>query len=151
MQPPKLVYILTRLNEVYLTQKTEDIVISTPLTIEHILPQEWTERWPLSDDSAGLKKVDSSHSDLIADCAGASRARHDAVDKIGNLTIVTQPLNSALSNASWSEKRLTLQAASLLPINQQLNAVATWDESEIEARSARLYELALQLWPGPGV
>jgi hypothetical protein len=67
----------------------------------------------------------------------------------GNLTIVVQPLNSAISNSGWAVKKPEL-LKSLLPLNQQLHSVEKWDEDAIVRRGKELFERALQLWPSPG-
>jgi len=51
---PKIVHILRRLNDTYLSSKSERISIDSPLAVEHILPQDWLEHWPLPDGSKGL-------------------------------------------------------------------------------------------------
>ena len=50
----KLVYILKRLNSTYINSKMEAISVRNELTIEHIMPQEWVDKWPLSDGSMGM-------------------------------------------------------------------------------------------------
>lgn len=69
---------------------------------------------------------------------------------MGNLTLVTQPLNLAMSNGPWSQKRPELDK-SVLHLNKDLldHAPEQWDEDAILARGQRLYETALKVWPGP--
>jgi hypothetical protein len=62
-------------------------------------------------------------------------------------TILTQELNSSVSNSTWEIKRPALLLASLLPINLQLHGVKTWDEMTIEQRSDDLFARAIQIWP----
>ena len=50
----KIVHILKRLSNTYLTGKMEAISISGEWTVEHVLPQQWHAKWPLADGSAGL-------------------------------------------------------------------------------------------------
>jgi hypothetical protein len=66
---------------------------------------------------------------------------------IGNLTILSQPLNSAASNNGWVKKKPDLLRHSLLPINQQFHDVDVWDEAAIEKRSDELFQQAVRLWP----
>lgn len=79
--------------------------------------------------------------------AAATRKRNAALQTFGNLTMLTQALNSAASNSSWPEKKIELLRHSLLPINQQLHEVCTWDEDAISDRGTALLEKALKLWP----
>src|SRR5438876_461707 len=50
------------------------------------------------------------------DVKEASQVRHNAVQTIGNLTLITQPLNSSVSNSAWADKKPALMKSSLLPI-----------------------------------
>lgn len=77
----------------------------------------------------------------------ASRARNQVLQTLGNLTILTKPLNSALSNSAWSIKRPELLKHSLLPINQQLMDREVWDETAIAERSEDMLQRALRIWP----
>lgn len=148
LQNPKIVHILKRLNDTYLTSKTERINIESLLTVEHILPQSWLEHWPLSDSTRGLNKQElwvASQEDTRAEL---TRKRNAILQTFGNLTIISQPLNSSVSNSKWEEKKPALLQASLLPINQQLLVYDKWDETTIEKRSRELFNRALSLWPG---
>ena len=113
------------------------------------MPQGWIEHWPLPDGSRGLtfKEIyQSVAGDLRAE---ASERRNAMVQSFGNLTILTQELNAAVSNGTWEAKRPELLTYSLLPINQQLHAVDQWDESAILKRGQELFEKALKIWPSP--
>ncbi len=121
--------------------KTEAIALPASLSIEHALPQSWEEHWPLpdGDDPEQLRLDREAH-----------------VNRLGNLTLVTQPLNSSLSNASWfssvtspHSKRAELAKRSVLLINQQLCQYENWNEQLIDARGAELTDRILRTWPGP--
>jgi uncharacterized protein with ParB-like and HNH nuclease domain len=145
---PKLVHVLRRLNETYSTSKTEGIRITTPLTVEHLLPQNWIQFWKLPNDQTGLSGMDLLLASADDATAAATRYRNMLLQTIGNLTIVTQPLNSAASNADWAIKKNELKS-SLLLINSELQGVNTWDEAAIKARSAALLARALNVWKSP--
>lgn len=149
----KLVHIFTRLNDTYLTGKSEPLSFERQPTIEHILPQEWMEHWPLPDGSRGLDDLQLSTVEDDDPRAIATRLRHESVQAMGNLTILTQELNSAQSHSAWKDKRPALMKHSLLPINQDLHDVLVWDEGAIASRAEELFERALRIWtrnrPGP--
>lgn len=151
LQNPKLVHILRRISDTYHSSKTESISIDSPLTVEHILPQSWIEHWPLPDGSKGLTSLELEEADEDDPRAKATRGRNAAVQMLGNLTILTRELNSAQSNSAWKDKKPELLLASLLPINQQLHAADSWDETMIEQRGKELYTRAIKIWPGPVV
>lgn len=144
---PKIVHVLKRLSETFLTSRMEGVSITGDLTVEHILPQQWQPQWPLPDGTLGL-----TISDLMKGAgddvrAQATRKRNAVLQTMGNLTILTQGLNSAASNGPWRTKKPALLQHSLLPINQQLHGVDNWDEAAIAMRGDDLLNRALKLWP----
>lgn len=149
LQNPKVVHILWRLNEIYMTPMSESISIDGPLTVEHILPQSWVENWPLPDGSRGLSWQELHGAPEDDPVAVASRRRYEMLQTIGNLTILASPLNSSISHSSWRVKKPAILSASLLPINQQLQSVEQWDETAIQNRSKELFQRALEIWPAP--
>lgn len=144
---PKVVHILKRLNATFLGNKNELVSIYGALTVEHILPQNWIEHWPLQDGSKGLTEVELWGAGPQDAKATATRNRNAALQTFGNLTILTQALNSSASNSAWPDKKGELLRHSLLPINQQLHSFDTWDEETIEDRANVLLKRALELWP----
>jgi len=104
------------------------------LTIEHVMPQSWQANWPLPEGTEPM-------------------ARDALVQNIGNLTLVTDKLNPALSNAAWSggvnSKRLQLDEHSKLELNKKLLAYAEddWTDAKITERARFLFEIAREIWP----
>jgi len=145
----KMVHVLTRLNETYLDSKNERIVIDGPLTVEHILPQRWEEHWPLTDGTKGMSWEQIAAANADNPTAEASKTRHTVLNTFGNLTILTQALNSSVSNSPWGDKKPGLLGASLLPINQHLHSYPQWNEETIEKRGRELFQKAIKVWPAP--
>ena len=144
---PKIVHVLKRLSDTCLTGKSEAVSVESALSAEHILPQQWQEKWPLPDGSKGLT-TDALWTAAKDDArADASRKRNQALQTFGNLTILTQGLNSSVSNSQWSLKKPELLKHSLLSINQHLHDVMVWDEAAIAQRSDDLLARALKVWP----
>lgn len=115
--------------------KVEHQTVRKNLSIEHLMPVGWKEaEWPLPDD---IDKVE------------AIGQRETLIDSIGNLTLVTQKLNSSLSNASWKRKRNEFKKYSVLLINNELPNMSSWDEGSIRSRSQQLAALISERWPGP--
>jgi hypothetical protein len=77
--------------------------------------------------------------------------RDRLVQTIGNLTLVNERLNPALSNAAWASKRRGLAEQSVLHLNRDVvqGTVANWDEASIRGRGNRLAMLAAKIWPRP--
>ncbi|MDQ0036696.1 hypothetical protein J2W30_004471 [Variovorax boronicumulans] len=144
---PKIVHILKRLSDTYLSSKIEAFSLDAALSVEHILPQQWTNNWPLDGDARGLSDLelrDAPHDDAVAK---ATRIRNQVLHTLGNLTILTSSLNAAVSNNEWSQKKPELMRHSLLPINQMLYDVEVWNETAIQSRSEALLTRALKIWP----
>lgn len=144
---PKIVHILKRLSDTYFKSKMESLAIEGSLTVEHILPQSWVENWPLADGTQGMTYSELWEAADDDPRAAATKARHAALQTLGNLTILTQPLNSAVSNSGWEKKKPEMLLHSLLPINQNLHNVITWDETAIQKRGEELFQRALEIWP----
>ena len=104
------------------------------LTIEHVLPQDWTEHWP-----------------LVAEDTERADRRNALMHTLGNLTLTTDKLNSAMSNQSWNEKRSRLGGHSTLLLNRELLCEATeaWNVEAIETRAERMADWAESIWPIP--
>lgn len=100
--------------------------------IEHVLPQKWQENWPVGDLEAEI-----------------DRGAH--VHRIGNLTLLTESMNSAVSNGHWEVKRERLAKYDVFLINRHFSDPATvkWDEGRIDARSDAMIEALLATWPVP--
>jgi len=146
---PKLGHILRRISNEHLSNLSERITIDSPLTIEHLLPQSWVDHWPLSNGKKGLSSDELLDADSNDERVVASRSRNALLQTMGNLTILTQALNSTVSNSAWAVKKPELLKASLLPLNQQLHEYETWEEAMIEKRGKALLEKALKIWPYP--
>ena len=67
---------------------------------------------------------------------------------LGNMTLTTDKLNSALSNGPWHEKAAELNKHNTLLLTRDLldNYRAGFDESVIVERSARLADIILEIW-----
>ena len=117
------------------TDKAETGDVPRNLTIEHLMPVSWKEdSWPLP---------------TCGDNEEATESRNGLIHTIGNLTLLTQKLNAALSNAPWQEKRTGIQKYSVLSLNSELVNKCAWDENSIRDRNKRMAQLIAKCWPGP--
>lgn len=143
----RLVYVLSRLSDALLTTKMEQVTIRGPLSVEHLLPQNWAPNWSLENGDKGLTALERLVVPPEDPARQASDRRDRVLQTLGNLTILTQPLNSSVSNGSWKEKKPAIMQSSLLPINQVLHDCDRWDEEAIQGRGKMLFELARVIWP----
>lgn len=100
--------------------------------VEHVMPQGWKAHWPLN-------------SEVTAD------ERDTTIQRIGNLTLVSEALNPSLSNGPWLAKRVSLGKHAHLRLTTAFTSKETWDEAAINARSLTLFGLAKAIWPRPSV
>jgi uncharacterized protein with ParB-like and HNH nuclease domain len=146
-QSIKIIHMLKRLSDTYMSSRSEELIINTPLTIEHLIPNDWYEYWPLPDGSTGLQFVDLFNYPDDDPRVIQTKKREELIQTIGNLTIITQPLNSSISKNNWKIKKPAILTSSLLPINQQLSSIDELNEQEIINRSRELFKRALKIWP----
>ena len=122
--------------------KVESDVVVNPISIEHVMPQRWSDTYPMPDPAFGGGNADE-----------ALRVRNERlIHTLGNLTLVNSRLNPAMSNGPWSEKRKALAEHSTLFLNKELLKGwhnAEWDDSAIQERSSQLAGLVVRVWPGP--
>jgi hypothetical protein len=119
-------------------------------SLEHIMPQKWEEHWPLPEK----KNVDGKAMSIEE----AKKDRNEKVDWIGNMTLLTSSLNSALRNYDFDKKvigdgqKRGMKAYAALSITKD-DIVAKfemgdnlWDEDKIIRRTEKLSEEISQIW-----
>jgi hypothetical protein len=137
--PKRIVMLLRAVETSLYSSKVEAVSVPKGLSIEHVMPQTWAENWPLPKTLTPEERVE------------AEAARNAKLHLIGNLTLVTQPLNAALSNAAWSAKQKELNRNSKLLLNARLidEYAEVFDEAAIDARGSFLADRIISVWPGP--
>lgn len=127
----RLRMVLESLEQAMRTDEVEQVPLPHDLTIEHVMPQEWTEHWPLPPTEDPLLTASS---------------REAIKHTIGNLTLLTGKLNSGQSNGPWAAKREAIRKKSVLLISADVRDAEAWDEAAIAARTDRLARLAISTW-----
>lgn len=104
-------------------------------SLEHLMPKKWENHWgKLSNQEDRIK-------------------RNRKLLTLGNLTIITQALNSTIRDANWTIKRkgkgdkkgLNTYSAGLETMSHFLT-FDEWNEQTIEERANFLYEKAKEIW-----
>jgi hypothetical protein len=108
---------------------SESAVPRFSTSIEHVMPQEWRSSWPGDEYNEDGKSRDS------------------LVHMIGNLTLLTQALNSKASNAPWGTKREHFSEHSTLLLTADILKSDEWDQLEILERSEKLARQICEIWP----
>jgi hypothetical protein len=131
--------ILEAIEREMYNEKSGKVEFDRNLTIEHLLPQEPTlVDWPLTCDMSDEYAVEQ-----------AKKSRRDCLHKIGNLTLLTQKLNSSVSNGPWPAKVDEILLHSPLNLNRPFNRKTPWTENAIKERTQKLFEVATRVWPRP--
>jgi uncharacterized protein with ParB-like and HNH nuclease domain len=146
LNSPKLIHLYGRLNQTFMSSKSETVAFSKPPSVEHIMPQSWVSNWPLQDGTKGMDFMELYGAAESDPRAVASRQRETTLQTLGNLTILSGALNSAQSNYDWDRKRPEMMKHSLLPINHTFFEAKVWDEAAILTRGRELFERASDIW-----
>jgi hypothetical protein len=135
----RLVMLLSGVERSLYTNKTEALSVPKGLSLEHLMPQGGERNWPLPSCQTAEDKV------------AATEERNARIHKLGNLTLVTTPMNSSLSNGKWAAKLKELRKRSKLLLNGEIidSYPESFDEGCIDARTALLAERIRDIWPGP--
>ena len=129
--------------------RSERIEILSELSVEHVLPEEWIEQWLLPNDNRGVTLFEMFDKSREADDVEATEKRDRAKHTFGNLTLLTQPLNSSVSNSAFEIKKPEIVKNSALALNRYFHDKEDWDETQIIARGDALFVHTLGKWPYP--
>ena len=103
-------------------------------TLEHLMPKKWRNHW-------------------IFPTQNTEEERDKKLLTLGNLAIITQPLNSSIRDSDWQTKLngknskmgLKVNASGLVTMQSVLNKT-DWNEAAISDRAEELAKLALKIW-----
>ena len=105
-------------------------------SLEHLMPKKWHTHW---DSPKGTYTDEYRDKKLLT---------------LGNLTIITQSLNSSIRNANWATKK-SGQKGKGAGLQEYANGLETlssylkkdvWDEDAIKERASYLSTKALEIW-----
>lgn len=120
-------------------------------TLEHILPKKWTDHWnniPVYDENDVI----------VTDTERAFKVRNILLNSIGNMTLLTSKLNTAISNSEFSiklngnQRRKGIKHYTDLSLTKEIYQLpnglerTNWDERDIRARNQYLYNEIVQIW-----
>lgn len=103
-------------------------------TLEHLMPKKWRNNWAFPTSNT-------------------EEERDRILLTLGNLAIITQPLNSSIRDSDWQTKLngknsktgLIVNASGLLTIQDALSQ-ENWNEETINKRAVDISTLALSIW-----
>jgi len=134
----RLVMVLRAVERSLYTAKVDIPDVPRSLTLEHVMPQQWRQNWPL---------IDVSDEEQVTRAADRDMRLH----WLGNLTLATAGMNATLSNLPWTEKQEYLFTGTKLLMNAELTKEYghRFDESAIDRRTVQLASRICSIWPGP--
>ena len=105
-------------------------------SLEHLMPKKWINHW----NDPPLSPSDATERDRL-------------LLTLGNLAIITQPLNASIRDADWATKKagkgknggLVKYAAGIETLSDYLSLDA-WNEDTIRQRADDLADKALKVW-----
>lgn len=147
--PGRVQYALREIERRLHQPRAERIEILSALTVEHVMPDGWIEQWPLSNGNRGVMWVEQFDKSRSKEDVEATAKRDRAKHSFGNLTLLTQPLNSSVSNSAFLIKKPEILKNSALALNRYFQLKESWDESAITARGEELFVHAVAKWPYP--
>lgn len=165
LQPARARAVLQEIEIAKRTKYHETTTLAPSLTVEHVMPQQWAAHWPMADGTRpNADQIYAALFNSVEDDTpvGHIVRRNRLRESFGNLTLLTQPLNAAVSNGPYGDwvndkgetvkgKRTALQDHSLLVMNREITACDTWGEDAIIARGRNLFALARTIWKLPAV
>lgn len=112
-------------------------------SLEHLMPKKWERNWPLplQEDTPEKRKE-------------LTEKRNSLINTLGNMGIISQTLNTSISNAAWSNKlngtkksEGLKKCAAGIEIMADVLATEKWNEQTIQDRTEKLYQYIIKLWP----
>ncbi len=114
-------YLLRRIEKAKRTTEELDVAAPQRVHVEHIYPQSPKEEQRL--------------------------AQHGVViNRLGNLTLLSARLNTAIKNSAYPEKKPFYKQSELLITTSIANSYNDWSVNTIDQRQIELSEMALDIW-----
>lgn len=124
-------------------EQHKDKVPVKDLSLEHIMPQKWEEKWK-------DVQVYDRDKNPQTDNESAKYIRKQAIYSIGNMTILLKSKNSKAINKPFEEKlKEVYKKYSNLEITKYVKDQKSWDERNIYDRECMLAKDIIEIWGNP--
>ncbi len=117
------------------SKQSTQLLGMTKYSLEHLMPKKWRNHWTIPP-----KQEDQEKRDYI-------------LKTIGNLTIITQPLNSSIRDSEWNVKlngrngkEGLIKYAAGIEICGEVLKCPEWNEVEIDLRKDKLVKMVNGFW-----
>ena len=120
-------YILSEIESHYRGSNKELVANpnATQVNLEHIMPQKPKDEW--------LVEFPKKEYDQY-------------VDRLGNMTLLSSPINRKVGNSSFKQKCTAAFAQSELKITQEILEYPVWSPKQIEERQRKMAKVACRIW-----
>jgi hypothetical protein len=149
--------------ELYLSRGAGDDIneLIYKYSLEHIMPKTWTTYWSgvqIVNEEGRILSFNGNNNPLTIQDQEAIAYRNSFLNNIGNMTLLTKALNSAIKNSVYSSKvegigniggystHTSLKITRMLVTAYQ-QGETTWNELNIRARKNYFMSIISQLWP----
>ncbi len=153
--PRRVRLVLTALELFSRTPRQEALPLSinNALTIEHVMPQKFKpEEWSYPESETTEIEKELNPKEQESRRRELESRRLTLLHSLGNLTLLTQPLNSEVSNGPFNLKRPEITKQSLLVLNSYYQGFSdddVWNEKTILSRGFHLADQAVKVWAYP--
>lgn len=119
--------------------RTDEQTVLRPFcdyTLEHLMPRKWEDNWPIPETLSEIEQLKFKENRNVAICT------------LGNMAIITQGLNSSVSNSSWRKKLnqgLKEKGEGIVTLKTAVS-LSKWDENAIAKRAEWLADKANKVW-----
>ena len=121
-------------------------------TLEHVMPQKWEEYWNIN----ACPVLSVATQEVITDEEEAKEVRSAAIYELGNMTLLSSNLNSALRNYEFARKitgekrKKGIKDYASLDITKDIVKIyengKSWSEEQIRKRTEGLTKEFFQIW-----
>jgi hypothetical protein len=125
------------------------------LDIDHVMPRSWHTHWELRDGSFATSGEVINVELMVRNGAELTsrqkeiKAREDAIQTLGNLTLLNLSVNREAKHYAFDSKRNLLIQNTALRLNVPVLTKQTWTVEDIVTRGETMSAEALKIWPGP--
>ena len=121
-------YVLYEIENIISQKRKEELKPVAGLTLEHIIPKEFDD-WTNYLKEKGITDVEP------------------LISRLGNMTILTQKMNSKIKNELFNVKKDKAYRESKLELNIQTVMTSTeWSKKEIDDRQEMFAKYAIKIW-----
>lgn len=139
-------YLLRRI-ELYVQGETGEIELAEDLSLEHVLPNHYRAHW---GKIKFYQNKNFPKAQLLEDNLNGNNVHTHFINRLGNHTLLTQPMNSSIKDSSFKTKKPELIKSKLTITNGStpisVMSFKDWNAESIEKRQQELAKKGFEIW-----